>query len=43
MKLHYIGLRAGVFVVALGASWKLGAEVDNSCYDEFFRLYEPPC
>lgn len=39
MKLHYIGLRAGVFVV----SWKLAAEVDTSSYDEFFRLYEPPC
>ena len=37
-----IGLLAGVFVVAAGASWKFGAEVDNSSYDEFFRLYEPP-
>lgn len=43
MRLPYIGLRAGVFVVTLGASWKLGAEMDNSSYDEFFRLYEPPC
>lgn len=42
MRLRYIGLLAGVFVVAVWASWKFGAEVDNSSYDEFFRLYEPP-
>jgi hypothetical protein len=42
MRLHSIGLRAGVFVVAGWASWKFGAAVDNSSYDELFRLYEPP-
>jgi hypothetical protein len=30
MRLHYIGLLAGVFVVAVWASSKFGAEVDNS-------------
>jgi len=35
MRLHYIGLLADLFVVAVWASWKFGAEVDNSSYDEF--------
>jgi hypothetical protein len=43
LRLHYIALLAGVFVVAVWASWKFGAEGDNSSYDEFVRLYQPLC
>jgi hypothetical protein len=42
MRLHYIWLLAGVFIVVVWASWKFGAEADNSSYDELFRLYQPP-
>jgi signal transduction histidine kinase len=41
-RLAYIGLLAAVFVIAVAASWKFGAQVDNYSYDEMFRLYQPP-
>ncbi|HLK49554.1 MAG TPA: CHASE2 domain-containing protein [Bryobacteraceae bacterium] len=42
MRLRYIGLLAGVFVVAWWASVDFGAQVDNYSYDEMFRRYQPP-
>lgn len=42
MRLRYIGLLAGVFVVAWWASVEFGAQVDNYSYDEMFRRYQPP-
>jgi signal transduction histidine kinase len=40
-RLAYIGLLAAAFLIAVGASWKFGTQVDNSSYDEMFRLYQP--
>src|SRR5581483_10953776 len=42
MRLRYIGLLAGVFVLAWWASVEFGAQVDNYSYDEMFRRYQPP-
>jgi len=42
MRGRYIGLLAGVFVVAVLASWRFGGPVDNASYDEMFRFYTPP-
>jgi len=41
-RLAYIGLLAAVFVIAVTAAWKFGVPVDNTSYDEMFRLYQPP-
>lgn len=41
MRIRYIALLAGVFVVAWGASVQFGAQVDNHAYDEMFRRYQP--
>jgi signal transduction histidine kinase len=40
-RLAYIGLLAAAFLIAVGASWKFGVQVDNRSYDEMFRLYQP--
>jgi signal transduction histidine kinase len=40
-RLAYIGLLAAAFLIAVGASWKFGVQVDNRAYDEMFRLYQP--
>lgn len=40
-KLAYLGLLAGVFAIAVTASWMFGVPVDNTSYDEMFRLYQP--
>ena len=40
-KLSYIGLLAAVLIVAVWASYRFGAQVDNYSYDAMFRLYNP--
>lgn len=42
MRLRYIGLLAGVFVLAWWATVEFGTQVDNYSYDEMFRRYQPP-
>lgn len=42
MRLRYIGLLAGVFIVAWWAAVQFGAQIDNYSYDEMFRRYQPP-
>lgn len=40
--LAYIGMLAGVFVVAVAASWtRVGAQLDNAAYDWSFHQYRP--
>jgi len=38
----YFGVMAAVFVVAVWASYRFGAQIDNYSYDKMFRLYDPP-
>jgi signal transduction histidine kinase len=38
----YVGLLAGVFLIAVWASYSFGAQIDNYSYDKMFRLYDPP-
>src|SRR5437016_13683503 len=37
----YVGWLAGAFAVAMTGSWLFGAVLDNSIYDEMFRIYRP--
>jgi signal transduction histidine kinase len=41
MRMRYIGLLTSVFLVAVWASLRFGAQFDNYSYDEFFRMYQP--
>src|SRR5215469_14229278 len=41
MRLRYSALLAGVFVLALLASWRFGGPVDNASYDAIFQSYSP--
>jgi len=38
----YVALLAAVFLVALTASWTIGAQLDNNAYDFMFRRFQPP-
>jgi signal transduction histidine kinase len=38
----YVGLLAAVFLIAVWASYRFGAQIDNYSYDKIFRLYDPP-
>jgi signal transduction histidine kinase len=37
----YAGLLAFVFVLAMWASYRFGAQIDNYSYDAMFRMYDP--
>ena len=38
----YAGLLAATFLLAVWASYRFGAQIDNYSYDKMFRLYDPP-
>src|SRR5690242_8803917 len=37
----YVGWLTGAFAVAVTGSWLFGAALDNSIYDDMFRIYRP--
>src|SRR6516162_11783740 len=38
----YAGLLAATFLLAVWASYRFGAQIDNYSYDKMFRLFDPP-
>jgi len=37
----YVAWLTGAFAVAMAGSWLFGAALDNSIYDDMFRIYRP--